>query len=229
MLKMNLVLGIDEAGRGCVIGPLVVCGTLIDESDESGLRKMNVKDSKMLSPSQRERIKPEIEKIAKWFHVAKIEPDKIDGKHQHGLNLNELETVKFAEIINRACNAHRIDKVIIDVPDVNINKFKTFLRTLLFNKDVAIIAEHYADKKYIACSAASIIAKVTRDADIEKLKEEYGDFGSGYPSDPQCVKWLNEWFERHCAFPPIVRHSWETIANIKNKKLQNTLKRFLKK
>ncbi|MFH1105887.1 MAG: ribonuclease HII, partial [Candidatus Aenigmatarchaeota archaeon] len=96
MLKMTLALGIDEAGRGCVIGPLVVCGALIDESDESRLRKINVKDSKMLSPSQRERIKPEIEKIAKWFHVAKIEPEKIDGKSQHGLNLNELETVKFA-------------------------------------------------------------------------------------------------------------------------------------
>ena len=96
-----------------------------------------------------------------------------------------------------------------------------------------IVAEHKADSKYIPVAAASILAKVTRDRAIEKLKEAYGEIGSGYPSDPITRRFLEEYYKKHGVFPPIVRKSWKTLEKIeeklKNKEAQSTILDFLKR
>ncbi|MBI4168023.1 MAG: ribonuclease HII [Candidatus Aenigmarchaeota archaeon] len=221
-----LTLGIDEAGRGAVLGPLVVCGAVFDENDLPKLKELGVKDSKMLSPSQREKMRGGIEKFAKAVIIEKLQPWDIDIGRGDGTNLNRLEVMKFLEIINKSFEKMRVGRVIIDAPDPNLPKFRLMLSALIKRDSLEIIAEHYADSKYVECSAASVIAKVTRDSAIEKLKEKHGDFGTGYPSDPKCVEWLKNSLEVG-KLPDIVRHSWDTISVLKGKKLQKDLKKFL--
>lgn len=209
-----------------MIGSLVVCGAVFDENDLPKLKQLGVKDSKLLSPHQRERLEGEIRKIAKDIVVEKIEPWDIDKKRGDGINLNRLEVIRFIRVIDRSFEKVKIGRVIIDSPDPNLPKFRLMLANLIRRGGLEVIAEHYADSKYIECSAASVVAKVTRDNEIESLKEKYGDFGAGYPSDPKCIEWL----ENRLAvgeLPEIVRHSWDTISNLKNKKLQKDLKKFL--
>ncbi len=207
---------------------MVVCGAVFDEADLAALKVMNVKDSKLLSPSQRERLKGGIEKLAKAVIIEKLESWEIDEKRSEGTNLNRLETLKFIEIINKAFEKTQIQRVVIDVPDPNLQKFRLMLANLIRREGLEIVAEHYADSKYIECSAASVLAKVERDASIEILKAQYGDFGSGYPSDPKCIEWLKDRLDVG-ELPKIVRHSWDTISVLKDKKLQKDLSRFFKK
>lgn len=214
--------------KGAVIGPLVVCGAVFEESDLAKLKAMNVKDSKMLSPSQRDKLKGGIEKLAKAVIIEKLQPWEIDEKRGGGTNLNRLETLKFIEIINKAFDKIRIQRVVIDVPDPNLQKFRLMLSNLIKRENLEIVAEHYADSKYVECSAASVLAKVERDASIESLKTRYGDFGAGYPSDPKCIEWLKGRLEVG-KLPDIVRHSWDTVSVLKGKKLQKDLKKFLEK
>ncbi len=223
-----LTLGIDEAGRGAVIGPLIVCGAVFEESDLAKLKAMNVKDSKQLSPSQREKMRGGIEKLAKAVIIEKLQPWDIDVGRGDGTNLNRLEVLKFIEIVNKAFLKLKVDKVVIDAPDPNLPKFRLMLSALIKRGNLEIIAEHYADSKYVECSAASVMAKTTRDADIELLKTKYGDFGTGYPSDPKCVEWLKNRLVVG-GLPDIVRHSWGTISVLKGKKLQESLKKFFEK
>jgi len=224
-----LTLGIDEAGRGPVVGPLIICGAVFDERGLAKLKALQVKDSKMHSPAQRRRLKAEIEKLAKFVVIERLEPWEIDQKRSDGTNLNRLETLKFIAAINKTFESIQINRVVIDVPDPNLKKYKAMITNLIKRDNLEIVAEHRADEKYIECSAASIIAKVTRDSEIDELKKEYGDFGAGYPSDPKCIEWLKNWLKTHKKFPKIVRHSWETISDLVDKKEQTKIGDFRKK
>ncbi len=222
-----LTLGIDEAGRGAVIGPLVVCGVVFEESDLAVLKSINVKDSKLLSPLQRRALKPQIGKIAKMVVIEKLEAHEIDSKRAAGTNLNTLETLKFVAIINATCRKMDIAKVVIDVPDTNVKKYNLMISGLINRESLKIVGEHHADLNHVECSAASVIAKVTRDAEIGKLKKDYGDFGAGYPSDPKCVEWLKNRLTAG-ALPKIVRHSWETVSELAKTRSQTKLAKFAK-
>ncbi|MBI1971680.1 MAG: ribonuclease HII [Candidatus Aenigmarchaeota archaeon] len=215
--------------KGAVVGPLVVCGAVFEEGDLPKLKELGVKDSKQLSPARREHLKGRIERLAKLVVLAKLEPWEIDKKRGDGVNLNRLETLKFIEIINAAFRGLKIDRVVIDVPDPNLAKFRLMLTNLIKREGLEIIAEHYADSKYLECSAASVLAKVARDEEIETLKTQYGDFGSGYPSDAKCARWLESYVNGGKRLPKIVRMSWETVSDIFLKHRQSGLKDFGRK
>ncbi len=217
---MKFKLGIDEAGRGPVIGPLVIVGIEIPEDKEEKLKEIGVKDSKELTEEQREELYKEIEKIVDKIYIKKVWPMEINEWMSKGKSLNELELKYFAEIINES----RADEIYIDAPSPNPNNFKLKLLPLL-KRDVKIIAENKADKKYPIVSAASIIAKVERDKEIEKLKEKFGDFGSGYPSDPKTRKFLEEHWEEIIDY---IRVKWKTFKEIFEKKRQKSLADFIK-
>ena len=214
-----LVCGIDEAGRGPVIGPLVICGVVVDEEGEESLKSINVKDSKLLTPKQREVLFDKIKKIVKKYEILIISPKEIDtavlSKED---NLNWLEAKKSAEIIKTL----KPDKAILDCPSTNIKAYKDHMKELLKDK-TEIVAEHKADVKYPVVSAASILAKVTRDAEIKKLETKYGKLGSGYPADPITHKFLQENFNKH---PEILRHSWSTMKKLKKGAGQSKLAEF---
>ena len=218
---MVLICGVDESGRGPVIGPLVVCGVLIEEKDESKLKEIGVKDSKLLTPKQRESMFEQIKKAVKDYKLVIAPAEQVDyALNSDELNLNKLEAQKMAEAINEL----KPDKVFVDCPSNNIPAFVDYLKLHLKNKDVEIVAEHKADVKYLIVGAASILAKVTRDAEIKKIREKIGiDFGSGYPSDPKTVEFLNKNWDK---YPSIFRKSWASYKRVVKAQKQRNLGDF---
>ncbi|MDI6840507.1 MAG: ribonuclease HII [bacterium] len=198
-----VILGIDEAGRGPVVGPLVVCGVVCAEEEASRLKEAGVRDSKTLTREQREKLVPIIKSIIQEFRIIKIPPNEIDRE-----NLNEVEIKAMSTLIQWA----RVRKVILDVPanTKGIKKYCNKIKQLIHDSEVEIIGEPHADSTYPIVSAASILAKVARDWEIDELHKKYGDFGSGYPADPKTRKFVQEWYKT----PGIVRRKWLTCAEI---------------
>jgi ribonuclease HII len=221
---MALIAGIEEAGRGPVVGPLVIAGILIEEEKEEELRKMGARDSKEISPKQRELLCSKIEKTAKDIVIIKVAPCRIDKYGEEKINLNKLEGMKFAEVINHL----KPDKAFIDSPDVNLVKFREFIKNMV-TTGTEIVLEHKAENKYPVVGAASIVAKVTRDNDIKELQKKKGFRGSGYPSDPETISWLREWLKTNDEFPDFVRKSWATARELKREKKQGRLLDFFAK
>jgi ribonuclease HII len=215
---MIKICGIDEAGRGPVVGDLVICGVLTETpSNFDGLGF----DSKTLSPKKRQELFPKIKEKAHKHLLKSISAKEIDSKNLMGCNLNTLEFMKMAEIINEL-NA---DVAYIDCPHPVPEKFRAELLGYLNNKSVKIIAEHKADFKYSIVGAASILAKVTRDAMVKGLENDYDvKIGSGYPADPNTVKFVNEFLNgEHDELNEFIRHSWKTIKSKKEGKCQMRL------
>ncbi|MCS7135191.1 MAG: ribonuclease HII [Candidatus Aenigmarchaeota archaeon] len=222
-------MGLDEAGRGAVIGPLVICGLVIDEEKEVELKKIGVRDSKELTPKRREELAQEIEKIAENIIILHVSACNIDSMRKNGINLNQIEAMKMAEAINMILP----EKVIIDTPSYNSDKFRSFLNSKLIEeaKKAKFIFENYADKKYPVVSAASIIAKVERDKKIEELKKKFNfDFGVGYSHDARTIEFLEKLArENNGKMPKNIRASWETVREIMKKYEQRGLRGFLDK
>jgi ribonuclease HII len=217
---MKTILGIDEAGRGSVIGPLVVAGVMIDEKDHDALKRLGVKDSKMLTPEQREKLYPLIKKIAKDYVALHVSAKEIDELRKVK-NLNIIEAERMAQII-KALGA---DKAYVDAPQVSTDKFKAVLMSMAKNH-TQIIAENKADVKYPVCSAASIIAKVERDREVEEIKKIVGfDFGVGYSHDARSIEFVKKALNEG-KFLEYIRHSWATVEDIKSKKEQRSLDKY---
>lgn len=208
-----IILGIDEAGRGPVLGPLVVCGAAVPEDKLDIMGRMGIKDSKRLTPKRRNILSRKIQKIAEC-HLVKISAQDIDNLRAKDVNLNEIEKIAMIKIINMA----NPDSVIIDSVDVDPDRLKREVQEVI-NEGISVKSEHGADDKYLPVAAASIVAKVERDMEIEKLARKYrkiAEIGSGYPSDPRTKAFLQN-FE-YDEMPDCVRKSWATVAKLKNKK-----------
>jgi len=218
---MALVAGIEEAGRGPVIGPMVMCGVLVEEKDEPKLKSIGAKDSKLLTPKTRELLYEQIISMVKQVELIIVSAQEIDNAlNDPNLNLNKLEALTSAKIINKL----NPSKVLVDCPSNNTRAYAAELRSYLENKKITIVAEHKADVKYTVVSAASIIAKVTRDREIEKIKKEIGiDFGSGYPSDEKTQMFLKKNWDK---YPKIFRKTWASYKKFISGKKQKKLGEF---
>ena len=217
---MKIIAGIEDAGRGPIIGPMVLAGVSIEEDKITELKEMKVKDSKLLTPKKRQELYSKIIAVAKDYKIIIVEPKEIDeALESDSLNLNWLEAIKFAQIINYL----KPDKAIVDCPSPNIKAYKEYLMVYLKDKNIDLICEHKADVNYPIVSASSIIAKVTRDREVEKLKKKYGDFGSGYLADPKTKKFFDENWEKH---PEIFRKTWTPYKDHINGKDQKKLGEF---
>ncbi len=199
-------IGIDEAGKGPVIGSLFVAGVLNFE----GLEEIGVKDSKRLSPKKREYLAKLIEEATE-VHLVVMTASEIDeGRKTH--TLNEIMVDLFSAVIMH----FQPDKAFVDAADVNPDRFAANLKSC-FNKEEAereieIISESKADERYPVVSAASIVAKVHRDRSIRQLEAEIGvEIGSGYPADPKTIQFLKRLLKEKEDIPPYVRRSWKTV------------------
>jgi len=208
-----LVAGVDDAGRGCVIGPLVIAGVMMKEEELPKLIELGVKDSKLLTPRRREMLAIEIKKTVQKHSIIKLSPKEIDKIVQTGRklhNLNWLEAQTMAKVIETL----KPEIAYVDASDVLEDRFKQqILESLPFK--VRIVSEHKADRKYPIVSAASIIAKVERDKEIAELRKVYGDFGSGYPTDPKTMNFLRQCLEKFGEYPDFVRQSWKPAKRTK--------------
>jgi len=204
--KLKKIMGIDEAGRGPVVGPMVVAAVVLKEENVDTLSKLNVKDSKKLLPSTREKLFSKIINTAEKAIVVIINPPTIDRYVSSRETLTELEAQVFSEAINEV----KPDIVYIDAASIDSGKFKKKIEKKLKYKYLEIICEHKADEKYIPVSAASIVAKVIRDSLISSLKRFLGDIGSGYPSDPITKNFIKN-TEIIAKNKNFFRISWKTI------------------
>ena len=201
-----MICGIDEAGRGPVLGPLVVCGVMI-ESDEP-LRAIGVRDSKKLTAKKREELAAKIRQVCR-VEIVEISAEEIDAMREE-ITLNELEARVFATIIERLSPK----MAYMDAADANEEQFDRMVRSEL-KCGAETCSQHKADEQFPVVSAASIIAKVTRDARMAEIEKEIGEpVGSGYTSDPHTVSFLKSWVARKGSLPPHTRRSWDTAKNI---------------
>ena len=206
--RMVTVCGIDEAGRGPIIGSLFLAGAVIEEGQEDVLKQMGVKDSKLLTPKKRDQLFEQVKSVIKSYKIIRVGPDEIDDAVNGvgGINLNWLEANKAVEVLNEL-NAH---KCIIDCPSPNIPAYTTFIEKKLTVK-TKVLCAHHADTDYVVVGAASILAKVSRDAEIAALRKKIGvDFGSGYITDPKTKAFVESYWDK---YPEIFRHSWKTFKN----------------
>lgn len=221
-----LVLGIDDAGRGPLIGPMILAGVLMDRKDEEFLKKHGIKDSKLLLHSKRVEMAKIIKETAISYHIVQSPPEQIDEIISSGVNLNTLEAMKAAEIINKLNNGKDKITVIIDCPSVNLSAWRSKVLEFVKNYDnLEIICEHKADFNHVSVSAASILAKVTREEEVKKIKERYGEIGSGYPSDPLTKEFLKN-YGNQLKDSGIFRKTWATWKAMFPGNKQSTLKGF---
>lgn len=210
-----IICGIDDAGRGPVLGPMVMAGCSLKEGEHFKLKNLQVKDSKLLTREKREELFEKIRDLCNTHYII-ISVSEIDDKR---INLNDLEAVKAAEIVNELCP----ERAIIDCPSPNTEAWKNYVKRYS-NCRCEIIAEHKADFNHPIVSAASIIAKVIRDREIETIKNRIGiDFGSGYLTDPKTQDFMNNHFEN---YQELFRHSWAPIQEKLRMKNQKKLFEF---
>jgi len=200
------VLGLDEAGRGAVLGPLVVGGFCVDEAQLTAVKATGATDSKALTPRRREALIEPLRAIG-THSIREISAKAIDAA-----NINTLEEQAFASLIVEL----RPDRVIIDSP-VNPKGIPNFLRRMkaMVPFELEWVVEPKADATYPVCGAASIFAKVTRDAAIAAM----GEVGSGYPSDPRTVAFLEGFVKAKKPFPASVRTRWGTVRRLSQQDL----------
>jgi len=224
--------GVDEAGRGSVLGPLVVAGVTIEESKIPDLVDLGVKDSKLLPPKKRRFLFHKIKKLATQVTYQKIPPreiDKVVFRGERLFRLNYLEAKIMSSILHRL----NFDRAFIDCCDTNQIRFGQLVSDLIAEKRGwsftvgeknplvdQIVSEHHADRNYPVVSAASIVAKVTRDSLIKRLQKTHGEFGSGYPSDHFTISYLKHQYETANEFPKFTRLSWITVQRIQGKVIE---------
>ena len=215
----GLDIGVDEAGRGSVIGPLVVCAIAVPEEDRGVLVDIGADDSKKLSKKRREEVVSEIDRLSDpngWgVGIIVCSPSRIDLGMVTG-NLNSLEVELFAEAINAAMEPNGQSRILLDACDVNASRFGKNVRSKLGEgwRGCRILSNHGMDEEDVVVGAASTIAKFRRDTEVSRLTGEIGiELGSGYPSDPltrAAVRELSAGQLPH----ECLRWSWSTVSDI---------------
>ena len=213
----NNIAGVDEAGRGCVLGPMVLAICSISKDKEDYFKKIGVKDSKLLSKPKREELNEIIKKEALEYKIISVPAEELNVL-MNNYSLNEIEAQKTAELILSLKNHN--SEIILDCPDINTEKYKNRIinnlniidnKNLINKKKFNIISEHKADLNHISAGCASILAKVTRD---NLLFDLLGNNLSGYCSDPKTIAYLKNYILEKKEVPHFARTKWQTIDNI---------------
>ncbi len=202
----NVYVGVDEAGRGSLVGDMFVGLVGLPASALEVLRRQGVRDSKQLTPDRRRRLLHAILARAVVAVLVRVPPSVIDS-----MNLNEATANAVSAAVAKALEVCVPQRIVVD----KVGRGETIvnaIRRLGYSGEV--IVEEGADRKYVEVSSASILAKVHRDEHIRELSRTYGDIGSGYPSDPHTIMWLKSILRRGEGLPPIVRRSWKTLRKI---------------
>ena len=203
------ICGVDEAGRGSMLGPLVVAGITISRTKINLLKKLGVRDSKKLSPTARERLYKKIIEVVDDYYVVRI-PPKIIDKSVSTHSLNHLEAKYMAKVISKLSPS----TAFVDSCDVNSKRFGKEISKLTTNTKIR--SYHHADSKFITVSAASILAKVSRDRAIARLAKKY-DVGSGYPSDPKTKIFVKKSIRMNQDLT-FLRKSWKPVQILMKKR-----------
>ncbi len=219
----DLILGIDDAGRGPVIGPMVLAGCLIDKQTEKEFKSLGVKDSKQLTPRRREFLEKIIKEKAIAFEIEVMHASEIDEKLSSGVNLNDVEAIMAIKIINKINKGAKKIKVVLDCPSPNRTKWRGGVVMKIKNlSNLEVFCEHKADRDYVFVAAASILAKQKREREMDIIKQKYGYVGSGYPSDSKTKSFLEKNVKK-LDNKGLFRKSWSTWKKAALKSKQKKL------
>lgn len=192
-----------------MLGPIIVAGVCVNKKSISEMVEKGIKDSKVLSPKKRQVLFGHVISIAESICVCRINIEDIDF-HVFKNNLNLLE----AEAMATTIGSIKSGKTYVDSCDVNPSRYHRTIRSFLKRNNTKLVSMHHADRFNVVVSGASIIAKVIRDSEINKIRIKYGDVGSGYPSDKKTIKFVKEWFRQKNEIPPFARKSWKPVQMI---------------
>lgn len=218
----EIKLGIDEAGKGPVIGPMCIAGVCATAEQENKLKILGVADSKKLTAKKREQLAISIKKYVTSWYIYEVEPKQIDDLRKI-MTMNEIMVLCFSKVMEELSvpEDQAFCMVILDAADVSEERFARRVHDEYGKKfghradGIEYISKHKADAISPVVSAASILAKTRRDELIEEIKKkENVDFGSGYPSDPKTKLFLENYAKEHGDFPDYVRKSWKTAENL---------------
>jgi ribonuclease HII len=218
----DLIGGVDEAGRGSVLGPLVITGVSVKRKDLSKLRRAGVRDSKLLPVKSRHQLFSQIIDLAEHICICKIDCMEVD-QYVFSNMLNKLEAKAMAVVINNIFAT----RVYVDACDVNPIRYKHCIECELGSiSKPKIFSLHHADRTSTAVSAASIIAKVLRDEEIHKIRSQHNGIGSGYPCDRRTMKFITEWVANYDSAPYFARKSWKPLKAILDNHRQSIEKAY---
>ena len=192
-----------------MLGPIIVAGICVYKKSIADMVEKGVKDSKLLSVKKRKDLFNHVINVAESICVCRISIEDIDF-HVFRNNLNILEAEAMAVTIKNM----KSDKTYVDSCDVNPSRYQRTIQTFLKKYKPNLVSMHHADRLNVVVSGASIIAKVIRDSEISKIRIQYGDVGSGYPSDKKTIKFVKEWFRQKNEIPPFARKSWKPAQMI---------------
>jgi ribonuclease HII len=210
-MNMIFIAGVDEAGKGPVLGPMMVAGVVMQEDRLNELNKLGVKDSKVVSATRRNYLSAKIKELADSYYILEVSARQID-EFRKIITMNQIMVLSHANVLDQL----KPNIAYLDAADVKEDRFGENVKMkCCFSIDV--VAKHKADTKYPIVSAASILAKSHRDRAMRDLEKNIGvPLGSGYPSDPVTKRFLADWIKENKTFPEIVRHSWKTTENLLN-------------
>ena len=217
--KDNIILGIDEAGRGPVMGPMIyACAYWKEEYDENIRKKFKFNDSKALKPEEREKMFEQIKSHPNIirYELIVLTSDYISKEmlKRQKVSLNQISQDSAKSLIKTAIDKKvNVRKIFVDTVGP-AGSYQTLLKNSLEDRTIEVTVEPKADAKFECVSAASIVAKVTRDKNIEIIEKEDKDCGSGYPSDPKTKEWLKDNYDNIFGFGREVRFSWKTVENM---------------
>lgn len=213
-----MICGVDEAGRGPVMGPLVICGVCV-RSDKK-LKELKVRDSKQLSPDRREELDKAIRDIAD-IELIEVSASEIDSMRSR-LTMNQIEAKMFSMIVNRLSP----DDAYLDAADASEAGFERMVCSELKCRP-RVVSKHKADQLFPVVSAASIVAKVRRDLRMNEIADQLGqDVGSGYSHDKVTIAFIERYLDDNGDLPPHTRRSWDTSKNIIMRKRLRPLDSF---
>lgn len=235
-------VGADEAGKGPVLGPMVAAAVRADP----GALPDGLADSKRLSPARREAL----DAALRDRHGVRVATAVVPVAHidDPETDMNSLGVAAQAEAIaavvanggggkdgGRDGNENGdgdededVTEAVVDAADVDEARFGRRVGEALAadGLDLAVVAEHGADDAHAVVSAASVVAKVERDRRVAALEAEYGEVGSGYPSDPTTREFLADYVAAHGELPACARRSWATCEELLARAEQSGLDEF---
>ena len=219
------LVGVDEAGRGPVLGPLVVAAVAVPvDGGEGRLRELEVRDSKKLAAARRDRLAGIL--LGETVHqVIEVPAEDIDALRATA-SLNVIEARLFASVVLSVIGQLGPGAGVtayLDAADTSETTFERNFRASLSGGEgtgavLGVVARHEADDAFPVVSAASILAKARREEAVARMREELGeDLGSGYPSDTRTTAFLEKWIREKGVLPPHTRASWKTAQRLMDK------------
>ncbi|WP_321112022.1 ribonuclease HII [Halorussus salinisoli] len=210
------MFGVDEAGKGPVLGSMFAAAVRVSDSTDL---PPGIDDSKNVAPERREEIAAELrEHDGIAVGVAEIPVERIDGE----TDMNTLTVAAHAEALSAVVDSADSDaEGVVDAGDTSEERFARRVADRI-SEEIDLTAEHGADETHAVVGAASIVAKVERDAHVAALAERYadeyghhlGDLGSGYPSDPNTREFLETFVAEQGCLPDCARRSWSTCDDV---------------